>query len=118
MTNTDNKYGVFNKNTVIISQIDDGSTALTNFASVAEAKSWFFTDAALAVYDECCTQLQWALVGTTALKRTMAFGTKGGQISAADDWAEQYLSRFNSLTASNNWNVNPHESSASDSHLF
>jgi len=118
MTNTDNKYGVFNKYTVICSQINDGSTALVNFASVSEAKSWFFTNAALAVMDECCTQLQWALVGTTALKRTMAFGTKGGQISPADDWAEQYHSRFNSLTASKNWNLNSYETTSSDSHLF
>lgn len=118
MTNSNNLYGVFNKKTSIYSQIDDGSTALTNFASVAEAKSWFFTDAALALYDECCTQLQWALVGTTELKKTMAFGTKGGQIAAADDWAEQYKSRKTSLINSNNWAKNVYTHEESNSHLF
>jgi len=97
MTNSDNRYGTFNKKTVVISQIDDGSTALRTFATVDEAKAFFFTDAALAVMNECCTELQWALEGTTALKRTMTFGTKGGNIAEADDWAGQYLSRFNNL---------------------
>lgn len=118
MTNSDNTYGTFNKRTTIYSQIDDGSTALTNFASTAQAKSWFFKDAALAVYDECCTQLQWALVGTTGLKKTMAFGTKGGQIAAADDWAEQYNSRKTALISANNWSKNPYTTQEVDSHLF
>jgi hypothetical protein len=103
MANSDNRYGTFNKKTTIFSQIDDGSTALTTFATVSEAKSFFFTAEALAVYDECCTELQWALVGTTGLKRTMAFGTKGGNIAAADDWAEQYNSRKAALIAMQKW---------------
>ena len=118
MTNSDNLYGVFNKKTTIYSQINDGSTAVTNFASVAEAKSWFFTDAALAVYDECCTQLQWALEATTGLKRTMTFGTKGGQIAAADDWAEQYNSRKASLLNSNNYAKNVWTHTETSDHLF
>ena len=118
MTNTDNKYGTFNKRTTIFSQIDDGSTALTTFATVAEAKSFFYKDAALAVYDECCTELQWALVGTTGLKHTKAFGTKGGNIAAADDWAEQYKSRKLALMNANNWAKNPYTTQEVDSHLF
>ena len=31
------------KITTITSQIDDGSTALTEFSSVQEAKDWFYT---------------------------------------------------------------------------
>lgn len=118
MTNSDNRYGTFNKRTTIFSQIDDGSTALTNFASVAEAKSWFFTNAALAVYDECCTELQWALVGTTGLKKTMAFGTKGGQINAADDWADQYKSRKTALIGANNWAKNAWTHTETSEHLL
>ncbi len=118
MTNSDNRYGTFNKRTQVLSQIDDGSTALTTFATVAEAKSWFYTDAALAVFDECCTELQWALVGTTGLKYTMTFGTKGGQIAAADDWSGQFNSRKTVLIDSDNWAKNPYTTQELDSHLF
>lgn len=118
MTNSDNLYGLFNKRTTTFSQIDDGSTALTTFLIIEEAKSYFFTDAALTVYDECCTQLQWALVGNTGLKNTMAFGTKGGNINSADDWAEEYNSRKNALRSSKNWLKNPYLFQESDSHLF
>lgn len=118
MTNSDNTYGVFNKQTKIISQnvfiiIGDDSTVIpapakTIFASVDEAKSFIFTDEALAVINETCTQLEWALVNdgdgnATQLKKTFAFGTKGGNISAADDWAEQYNSRKQALLDAGAW---------------
>ena len=35
MPNSDNTFGTFNKRTLILSQIDDGSTALENHADVA-----------------------------------------------------------------------------------
>ena len=108
MPNSDNLYGTFNKQTKIISQIDDGSTALITFANTDAAKSYFFTDDALTVMDECCTVLQWALVAdgngdNTQLKMTFAFGTKGGDISPSDDWAEQYNSRKTTLINSQGW---------------
>jgi hypothetical protein len=118
MTNADNIYGTFNKRTTIFSQIDDGSTALTTFSTVAEAKAFFFTPEALAVYDECCTELQWALVGTTGLKRTMTFGTKGGNIAAADDWAEQYNSRKAVLVSKKLWMKIKGSTNPSPDHLF
>lgn len=118
MTNTDNTYGTFNKRTQILTQIDDGSTAPTTFATVAEAKSFFYKDAALAVFDECCTELQWALVGSTGLKYTMTFGTKGGNIAAADDWAGQFNSRKTALISANNWAKNLYTTQEVDSHLF
>jgi hypothetical protein len=118
MTNSDNTYGTFNKRTQLLTQIDDGSTAPTTFATVAEAKAFFFTAEALAVYDECCTELQWVLVGTTGLKYTMTFGTKGGNIAAADDWAEQFKSRMTALISANNWAKNPYAIQEVDSHLF
>jgi hypothetical protein len=108
MPNSDNLYGTFNKQTKIFSQIDDGSTALTTFANTDAAKSYFFTDDALTVMDECCTVLQWALVAdgngdNTQLKMTFAFGTKGGDISPSDDWAEQYNSRKTTLINLQGW---------------
>ena len=118
MTNSDNRYGTFNKRTQILAQIDDGSTALTTFATVAEAKSFFYKDTALAVFDECCTELQWALVGSTGLKYTMTFGTKGGNIAAADDWAEQFNSRKTALINAYNWSKNPYTTQEVDSHLI
>ena len=118
MTNTDNTYGTFNKKTQILIATDNGFSAPTTFATVDEAKAYFFTDAALAVFNECCTELQWALVGTTGLKYTMTFGTKGGNIAAADDWAEKYHSRRNALVVANQWIKKPHDTQVVDSHLF
>jgi hypothetical protein len=118
MTNSDNRYGTFNKRTQVLSQVDDGSTAFTTFATVAEAKSFFYTDNALAVFDECCTELQWALEGSTGLKYTMTFGTKGGNISESDDWTGQFNSRKTSLINSNNWAKNSYTTAESNSHLF
>jgi hypothetical protein len=97
MPNSDNQYGTFNKKTQILSQIDDGSTALQNFANVDEAKSWFLTSPALAVFDECCTGLQWSVVDNQKLKYTMVFGTKGGNTPKDDDWAGQYRIRMSTL---------------------
>jgi len=103
MPNSDNKYGTHNKQTKIIAQNDDGSTALTTFADVNAAKTHFFTTEALTVMDECCTVLEWALVGNTALKTTFAFGTKGAGTSHADDWAEQYNTRKTALIDADGW---------------
>jgi hypothetical protein len=75
--------------------------------SVDTAKSFFYTAEALAVFDECCTQLEWAIVDSTKLKYTMAFGTKGGNIAAADDWAGQFNSR-NTCTDEFEWMVKQH----------
>lgn len=112
MPNSDNKFGTYNKRTSIFSQKNNGSTALTIFADVDVAKSHFFTTAALAVWDETCTTIQWVLVkdgngDNTKLKVTFDFGTKGGQIDPADDWAEQYNSRKKALMHSNSWFKNP-----------
>lgn len=102
MTNSDNTFGTFNKITKIAAQPYDGSTALTTFSSVNEAKAFYFTSDALAVFDECCTQLQWEVINdargdATSLKWTMTFGTKGTGTSESDDWAAQYISRQTAL---------------------
>ena len=118
MTNTDNTYGTFNKKTQILIATDNGFSAPTTFATVDEAKAYFFTDAALAVFNECCTELQWALVGTTGLKYTMTFGTKGGNIAPADDWAEQFNSRKTALISADNWAAHSYTTEETNSHLF
>jgi hypothetical protein len=119
MPNSDNTYGTHNKQTKIISQVDDGSTALTNHADVAAAKSFFLTTEALAVFDECCTELQWAVVDSTKLKFTMSFGTKGASdITEADDWAEQFKSRTAALIAADGYNKQLYTQADSSDHLF
>ena len=119
MPNSDNQFGTFNKRTQILTQVDDGSTALQNFADVDVAKSWFYTADALTVFDECCTELQWSLVDNQKLKYTMAFGTKGTPgIAKADDWAGQFNSRKTVLIDSNDWSNNPYTTEDSTDHLF
>ncbi len=102
MTNSDNTFGTFNKITHIAAQPYDGSTALTTFSNTTEAKNFFFTADALTVFDETCTELQWAVVNdargdATSLKWTMTFGTKGVGTAAADDWSEQHKTRKQAL---------------------
>jgi len=102
MTNSDNTFGTFNKITHIAAQPYDGSTALTTFSSVDEAKAFYFTPAALTVFDETCTELQWQVINdargdATSLKWTMTFGTKGTDTAEAEDWSAQYLSRKQAL---------------------
>ena len=50
----------------------------------------------------------------------MAFGTKGGDIAAADDWAEQWKSRMATLQDNSNWATanSDYTSTASGDHLF
>ena len=125
MPNSDNTYGTFNKRTQILSQIEDGSAvwpatwSAIDFANVDEAKSFFYTANALAVFDECCTELQWSVVDSQKLKYTMAFGTKGTPgIAEADDWSGQFNSRKTTLQNSDDWANNPYTTEEVDSHLF
>lgn len=118
MTNSDNTYGTFNKRTNILSQIDDGSTALTAFSTEDEAKSFFYTADAQAVFNECCTELQWSVVANVKLKYTMTFGTKGYPTNEADDWAGQFNSRKQALIDSSTWGNNGYSFATSTDHLF
>jgi len=98
MTNSDNTFGTFNKITHIAAQPYDGSTALTTFSSVDDAKAFYFTADAITIFDETCTELQWEVINdsrgdATSLKWTMAFGTKGTGTAEADDWSAQHLTR-------------------------
>ena len=100
MPNSDTRYGVHNKITTIFSQPYDGSTALTTFSSVADAKNYFFTTAAQTVIDECATQLQWSVVNdargdATSLKLTIAFGIVHN--AADEQWGAAYNRRMKAL---------------------
>jgi len=104
MPNSDNTYGTFNKQTNITSQQNSSDVNRIVFNTVQEAKDHFFTADIQAVYDECCTNLQWALMAdengdNTKLKATYDFGTKGTPgIAEADDWAGQFASRIAALS--------------------
>lgn len=95
MPNSDNAHGLFNKETVIYSRSAENDT--TTFSNVDEAKAYLLSAAALTVYDECATQIQWELVGNTGFKVTYAFGTKGAGTAEADDWTAQFHSRKKAL---------------------
>ena len=113
MPNSDNTFGTFNKQTNIYSQTvhthtDDWGVSTTptktTFSTVDEAKSFFFTADALTMFEECCTTQQWALVSNDALKTTFDFGTKGtADITEANDWAGQFVSRKQALSDANNF---------------
>jgi|TARA_R110000796_G_scaffold213165_1_gene329256 hypothetical protein len=126
MTNSDTTFGTHNKQSAIMSQNDGDheSFVKTVFANTDDAIDFFFTSDAQAVFNECCTLLQWALVDdngkNSSLKYTMAFGTKGGDIAAADDWAEQWKSRMATLQDNSNWATanSDYTSTASGDHLF
>ena len=96
MPNSDNQDGVHNKQTVIYTKPDGDNTT---FADVAAAQAYFLTTAALTVYDECATQIQWELVSNTGLKVTYAFGTKGAGTEEDDDWTNQFYTRMKTLDA-------------------
>lgn len=139
MANSDNAYGVYNKQTKIFYQGDVydyevlGDTdrpeilrAKTVFANTDAAKSFYFTDDAITVFNETCTQLQWALVNddngdATKLKVTYAFGSKGGNIAADSDWAGQFNSRMTTLLNIGEYHKsagNPKLVTDSSDHLF
>ena len=119
MPNSDNKFGTYNKQTTIYEQYqaytnaaDSSATetldTLTVFANTDAAKAAIFTTEALAVFDECCTNLQWGLVAdgngdNTKLKVTFDFGTKGGDVAESDDWAGLFNSRYTALANANGW---------------
>jgi len=101
-----------------------GTLKKTVFADTDAAINYFLTDSGKAVFNECATQLQWALVNdgngdATNLKHTIAFGIKPEADTAAEDmWAAQFGSRITALKAGNNFTAKPWTTTSSDSHLF
>ena len=101
--------------------------AKTVFANTGEAQEFFYTDDALAVFNECCTELQWALVDdddslATGVKYTYTFGSKGpDEQGGADDWPALFTSRKQALEDADGWHKNPHYQTLDNdvsSHLF
>jgi len=95
MTNSDTTFGTHNKLTQIYTQVDDGSTALINFADVAAAQNHYFTEEAMAVFNECCTRLQWEVTDNLILKCTMDFGVVADAGTAG--WGDTFNSRKQAL---------------------
>jgi len=101
--------------TTINSQIDDGSTALTVFATIDEAKSFFWTAEALAVVDNYTSRVEYQLVADangdyTKLKKTEGFDTSG--IGAT------YNTQKDALLSSDSWGKNGYTKENSEDHLF
>tara|TARA_R110000822_G_scaffold236121_1_gene366802 strand:+ start:312 stop:632 length:321 start_codon:yes stop_codon:yes gene_type:complete len=101
-----------NKRTNIVSQTDVTDVAKKVFADTDTAIAYFFTSNAKAVFDACCTQLQWALVAddngdNTKVKYTLVFGSE----SKVDQFADAEKD-------SSNWGNNGFTSANSSSHLF
>ena len=91
---------VANKYTNIMSQHDDGSTALTIFANVAAAKDYFLTANAQKCAVDHSTQVEYALVAdsngdNTKLKRTLGFDLSGQ--------GQTYNNRMIDLVEANDW---------------
>ena len=115
MPNSDNQDGVFNKITKEIkfykpvgdSRSEDASDeviAQSFGGNIETAKSHFFHPDALTNNDTNGTQLDYAITADgNGIKFTIAFGTKGGDIAQADDWANTWLTTKNSLMAANKW---------------
>ena len=108
-------------------EVDGGTitydSAKTVFANTDSAISHFFTSDAQAVFNECCTDLQWALVAddngdNTKVKYTMSFGTKGPGTSKENDWAGQFNSRKKTLIDNSGWSVISFGTANSTDHLF
>ena len=104
-----------NKFTVITSQIFDGSTALTVFSSIDQAKNFFYTADALSCCDNHTSRVEYQLVAdengdNTKLKRTEGFDTSG--------IGDQYNTTKDTLLNAGNWANNPYTTAVSEDHLF
>ncbi len=137
MANSDNTFGVFNKQTVIYkeqnytaAQNGDKEWTTKNQSwsnNVETAKSYMLTDDALNCINTNGTQIQWAIVESgNALKMTIAFGAKADP--SADEWAALYKTQSDSLNSAGNWYKPANDGSrgtghnvhaeTSDDHLF
>ena len=101
--------------TIIASQFDDGSTALTEFSTTDEAKEYFWTTEALAVQDTYTSEVQYQLVADDNGKFTKVKKTEGFDGSGIGD---TYNTKKHALLSSNNWGKFGHTSETSTDHLF
>jgi hypothetical protein len=130
MTNNDTKFGTFNKKTHVYHQTDASGKTLEApkvFTNITEAKDYFMPPALLVIFNECMTNLQWALVEddsgkTTKLKCTFDFGIQEN-VSDKEQWAEQFNIRKASVPGQPNaqggyWRQTNYTDPDSPEHLF
>ena len=110
MTNSDTQDGLHNKITKIIYQKELAEdSSISNVAqsfggNLTTAKNFFLTAEAQALSDTNGTQLEYAIhADGNGLIFTIAFGTKGGNIAEADDWAATWSTTKDSLIAADKW---------------
>lgn len=118
MANSDNAYGVFNKQTKIMYQKqhwaigtdEDGikntgswNVISQNFSGNLEtAKNFFLTAEALACINDNGTQVQFAITSDgNGLKWTVAFGIKADP--SEKPWAEKFTETKDALISANGW---------------
>ena len=108
MANSDNAYGVFNKQTKIMYQKQhqpDGSWDVISQSfsgNLATAKDFFLTAEAQACINDNGTQVQFAITGDgNGLKWTVAFGTVTNP--ATKSWATKFTETKDALTSGNGW---------------
>lgn len=108
MTNSDTTFGTYNKVTreyKIHWVHTDEVVSQTFGGNVETAKSFFFTDNALACWNDNSTRIAWAITSDgNGLKVTNDFGTKGASDQdATQDWAALWTARKNTLQAGDDW---------------
>ena len=131
MTNNDTKSGTFNKKTHIYHQTDEAGTPLSSpkvFSNLAEAQSYFMPPELMVIFNECMTNLQWALVqdensNSTKLKVTFDFGIRENVTDPKEQWAEQFNIRKSFVPGQPNaqggyWRQTNFSDTDSPEHLF
>ena len=131
MTNNDTKFGTFNKKTHIYHQTDQYGKPLPSprvFSNLSEAQQYFMPPELLVIFNECMTNLQWALVTDdkgehTKLKVTFDFGIKENITDPKQQWAEQFNIRKASVPGQPNsqggyWRQTNFTDPDSPEHLF
>ena len=113
MANSDTAYGLNNKITRIITErwLKEEAEGVSTLeakiiqswsGNVSTAQSHCFTSDALALMNECATQIEWAIVDSgNGLKFTIAFGTPADPDQ--QPWAEKWKLGKTSLTNAGNW---------------
>ena len=108
MANSDNAYGVFNKQTKIMyqkqHQTDSSWDVISQSFSgnLTTAKNFFLTAEALACINDNGTQVQFAITSDgNGLKWTVAFGTVADP--SAKSWATKFTETKDALISGNGW---------------
>ena len=108
MANSDNTYGVFNKQTKIMYQKQHQADSSWDIISqsfsgnLTTAKNFFLTAEAQACINDNGTQVQFAITGDgNGLKWTVAFGTVAD--ASTKSWATKFTETKDALISGNGW---------------